>query len=76
MMKSFSARSLVFAAVVFVSPAIVTAQTPIADAYRPAANRLIAAALADSSAWNKLAELTDKFGPRLSGSASLESEID
>ena len=76
MMKSFSARSLVFAAVVFVSPAIVTAQTPIADAYRPAANRLIAAALADSSAWNKLAELTDKFGPRLSGSASLESAID
>ncbi|MGE5748313.1 MAG: M28 family metallopeptidase, partial [Gemmatimonas sp.] len=44
--------------------------------YRPTANRIIAAALADSSAWNKLAELTDKFGARLSGSASLESAID
>ncbi|HMA19889.1 MAG TPA: M28 family peptidase, partial [Gemmatimonadaceae bacterium] len=76
MMKSFSARSLVSAALVFVTPAIMNAQTPIADAYRPTANRLIAAALADSSAWNKLAELTDKFGPRLSGSASLESAID
>jgi carboxypeptidase Q len=75
-MKSFSARSLVSAALVFVAPAIVNAQTPIADTYRPTANRIIAAALADSSAWNKLAELTDKFGPRLSGSASLESAID
>ncbi|HXV15658.1 MAG TPA: M20/M25/M40 family metallo-hydrolase, partial [Gemmatimonadaceae bacterium] len=76
MMKSVSARSLVSAALVFVAPSIVNAQTPIADTYRPTANRIITAALADSSAWNKLAELTDKFGPRLSGSASLESAID
>jgi carboxypeptidase Q len=51
-------------------------KTPIADAYRPTANRIIAAALADSSAWNRLALFTDKFGPRLSGSASLERAID
>ena len=51
-------------------------RTPIADAYRPTANRIIAAALADSSAWNRLALFTDKFGPRLSGSASLERAID
>ena len=50
--------------------------TPIADAYREPANRIIQAALADSSAWNRLAELTDRFGPRLSGSASLERAID
>jgi carboxypeptidase Q len=50
--------------------------TPIADRYRPTADRIIAAALADSSAWNHLAEFTDKFGPRLSGSASLEAAID
>ena len=50
--------------------------TPIADAYREPANRIIQAALADSSAWNRLAELTDKFGHRLSGSASLERAID
>ena len=51
-------------------------KTPIADVYRTASNRIIAAALADSSAWNRLAELTDKFGHRLSGSASLERAID
>ena len=51
-------------------------RTPIADAYRPTANRIITAALADSSAWNRLALFTDKFGPRLSGSASLERAID
>jgi carboxypeptidase Q len=53
------------------------AQTPIADTYRSTTDRIIAAALADSSAtWNRLAELTDKFGPRLSGSAPLERAID
>ncbi len=41
-----------------------------------AADRLIDAALADSAAWNKLAELADRFGPRLSGSAALERAID
>lgn len=49
---------------------------PIAAAYRATANRIITAALADSSAWNRLAELTDRFGHRLSGSASLERAID
>lgn len=59
-------------------PASLNAQsrTPIADAYSSRADRIIRAALADSSAWNRLAELTDKFGPRLSGSASLEAAID
>jgi carboxypeptidase Q len=51
-------------------------RTPIADQYRPTADRIIAAALADSSAWNRLARLTDTFGPRLSGSRSLERAID
>ena len=39
-------------------------------------DRLIAAALADSAAWHRLAELTDRFGPRLSGSLNLEDAID
>ena len=51
-------------------------RTPIADKYRATADRIIAAALADSSAWNRLALFTDTFGPRLSGSPSLERAID
>jgi carboxypeptidase Q len=50
--------------------------TPIADKYRETADRIIAAALKDSSAWNRLALFTDTFGPRLSGSQSLERAID
>ena len=58
------------------SAASAQAPTPIANAYRATANRIITTALADSSAWNRLAEMTDKFGNRLSGSASLERTID
>ena len=50
--------------------------TPIADKYRASATRLLMAALSDSSAYNRLARLTDTFGHRLSGSASLEAAID
>jgi carboxypeptidase Q len=50
--------------------------TPIADRYRASATRLLTAALSDSSAYNRLARLTDTFGHRLSGSASLEAAID
>jgi carboxypeptidase Q len=65
----------------FVSLALLTAALPIgaqtvSDRQKSDANRLIDAALADSSAYNRLATLTDKFGPRLSGSKSLEAAID
>lgn len=52
------------------------APTPLQREYQPAADRIIAAALADSAAWSKLAELTDGFGHRFSGSESLERAID
>ena len=47
-----------------------------ADRYRADANRIIDAALADSTAWNRLAEMTETYGNRLSGSPSLEKAID
>ena len=43
---------------------------------RADADRLIEAALADSSMFERLAYLTDTFGPRFSGSQSLEDAID
>jgi carboxypeptidase Q len=52
------------------------AATPIASRYRTAANKIISASLADSAAWMRLAELTDTFGHRQSGSAALDSAID
>jgi carboxypeptidase Q len=47
-----------------------------AQNYSDIADRLIAASTQDSFAYNRLAELTDRFGNRLSGSESLERAID
>ncbi len=44
-------------------------------AYREVAARIIGRALASTAAWERLAELTDTFGPRLSGSPNLEAAI-
>ncbi len=58
-------------------PGSVRAQDrPIAAQYRAVANRIIDAALADSSAYRRLAELTDRFGPRFSGTDNLERALD
>jgi carboxypeptidase Q len=46
------------------------------ERHRADAERLIALALRDSMAYNRLAELTDLFGARPIGSQSLESAID
>jgi len=50
--------------------------TPIADAYRETAAKIIAAAEADRGAWEKLSYLTDRIGHRLSGSKSLEQAVE
>ena len=55
-------------------PAPAIAQT--LAGYQPIADRIIAAATADSAAWHRLAELSDRFGHRLSGSESLERALD
>ncbi|MGD8278930.1 MAG: M28 family metallopeptidase [Gemmatimonadota bacterium] len=52
------------------------APTGLVADYQPAADRILAAALADSAAWKRLAELTDRFGSRFSGSQSLEQALD
>lgn len=48
----------------------------IPDRTRTGAERLLAASLADTMAYSRLARLTDGFGHRLSGSESLERAID
>lgn len=63
----------VFAAVLLVCvPAVAVpapdANLPWLDRLRPGVERLIEAATADDFAWRRLAELTDTFGHRLSGS--------
>jgi carboxypeptidase Q len=52
------------------------AQQSIPARYGDASARIIQAATRDSAAWQKLARLTDTFGPRFSGTESLERAID
>jgi carboxypeptidase Q len=70
----FSRRAFLVAACVAL-PVGASAQS-IADRYRETANRIMDAAVADSFAWNRLADLTERFGHRFSGSQSLEQAID
>ena len=49
---------------------------PIASKYEIAGNRLIEAALKDTSGFERLAEMCDTFGPRFSGTDNLEKAID
>ena len=44
--------------------------------YADAARQLVEAALADSSAYARVAEIADTFGPRFSGTPALEAAID
>jgi len=75
-------RSRVALAVLVLQPLLGSAlaaqpASAIPAKYRDIANRIIAAAQVDSAgAWNRIAELTDRFGHRLSGSAALEQAID
>lgn len=75
MMTSTLRSALVAAALL--CPVAATAQTPeISSSTRANADRLLTAALADTTAYSRLAEMTDTYGNRLSGSVSLERAID
>lgn len=67
--------ALVGLTLVCATPRSAVAQS-IAGQYRARADRIIDAALADSSAYTRLAELTDRFGPRFSGTPNLDRAIE
>src|SRR5688572_10804519 len=64
---------VVFAALLAALPSAQSASW--LDPYRVNAEKLMAAAQADQFAWDRLAELTDTFGQRLSGSDNLNRAI-
>ncbi|OFW39127.1 MAG: carboxypeptidase [Acidobacteria bacterium RIFCSPLOWO2_12_FULL_67_14] len=73
-------RLLALACLCVLSAAGVRTQAPARGAawlepYRENAARLIKAAQADDFAWQRLAELTDTYGHRLSGSENLERAV-
>jgi len=68
-------RRIIAVAALIVSATSAHAQS-ITSQYSQATQRIAAAALSDSAAWNRIAELTEKFGNRISGSQSLEQAID
>jgi carboxypeptidase Q len=78
MVRSSLLATVALAAITAPATAPLSAQAPeaIPAKYAEVANRIIAAAQADSAgAWNRIAELTDRFGHRLSGSKALEDAI-
>lgn len=68
-------RIIVTIALTAVTATFTSAQS-LADQYRATTDRIAAAALSDSAAWNRIAELTERFGHRFSGSQGLEQAID
>lgn len=68
---------LIVSCILALSAAAPTAaqQDPVA-ALKPAADRLIDAALADTASWERLTYFVDRFGNRFSGSESLEAAHD
>ena len=65
----------VVALLVLISSSVSFAQTSWLEPYRANAGKLIAAANADQFAWDRLAELTDTYGQRFSGTENLNRAI-
>jgi carboxypeptidase Q len=68
-------RILVCIALLFTLPLSAQPQNWL-EAYRAPAAKLVAASQSSDFAWQRLAEVTDLYGPRLSGSVGLERAID
>ncbi len=68
-------RSLAFLLLLIAAPLVAQPALDI-EPYRVAADRIIEAALADSAAFERLAEMVDAYPRRLSGSVMLEESID
>ena len=73
MQKSRLGVAVSLAAIAYVATPF--AQSTWLDAYREPARRLIAEGTSTSFAWDRLAELGDTFGHRLSGSENLDAAI-
>jgi carboxypeptidase Q len=74
---SLSAAALAIAPLLVTRPLQAQGDTSTIRArYAQVAARIVEAATRDSAAWTRLAELTDRFGHRFSGSESLERAID
>ncbi len=67
--------SLAVVCVGFAPHGDVRAQDQPIAAYKPTVDRIIAAATSNTAAWQRLAEFTDMFPARLSGSRNLERAI-
>ena len=63
------------ATIAVIASMLPAAQSSWLDPYREPAARLIDESLSSSFAWQRLAHLTDTFGPRLSASRNLEDAI-
>ena len=74
-MSMITRRSSLALVVSLVSVSAGSANDNWLDTYRQPAARIIAAATATDDAWQRLALITDTFGPRLSGSAALEATL-
>lgn len=73
-MRSPAASLLLIVAVLTLSPSA-QGRPAWLDPYRDNADKLIQAATADQFAWNRVAELTDTYGQRISGSDNLNRAI-
>ena len=68
-------RTTLACCAVLLSARSLSAQTLTAR-YKATADRIIAEAMRDSAGWQRIAELTETFGHRISGSPALEQAID